>query len=137
MGLFALDQITKYFAEKYLTFYQDVPVFPGLSLIKVHNMGAAYGILQNQQILIGGVSITLLLLGWIFRHHLATGPIGYIGLAIITSGALGNLSDRIIRGYVVDMFDIRIIPVFNIADVLINIGIAALIYDTCKKHDHT
>lgn len=141
ISLFIFDQVTKFFAEKYLTYYKSISIFAGLSLIKVHNFGAAYGIFQNKQVLITAISFTLLLLGWLFRYQLANGKMGLIGLAIIASGAFGNLSDRIFRGYVVDMFDIHIIPVFNIADVLINIGIIILLCETFftakKTHEPT
>ena len=136
VSLILIDQITKYLAETKLTFYAEKHIMPGLSLTKVHNYGAAYGILQNQQTFLIGLSFTILLLGWINRHKLAHTPLGYLGLSIIASGAIGNLTDRIIRGYVVDFLDIQIIPVFNLADLLINIGILCLIIDTWQTSTH-
>ncbi len=132
LGLLLLDHGTKFVAESKLTFYKEIPILPFLSFIKVHNYGAAYGIFQNQQVFLIGLSFTILMLGWANRYKLANNSIGFIGLTVIASGAIGNLIDRVIRGYVVDFIDIQIIPVFNIADILINIGILCLIWDSWK-----
>ncbi|MSR89011.1 MAG: signal peptidase II [Candidatus Margulisbacteria bacterium] len=131
-SLIFLDQLFKFIAQRNLTFYTEVSILPGVSFIKVHNFGAAYGILQNFQGFLIGISFTVLLMGWIYRHQLVKNRIGYIGLSIIASGAVGNLIDRIVRGYVVDFIDIHIIPVFNLADLFINLGILCLVIDTLK-----
>lgn len=130
--LIFLDQFCKFIVQRTLTFYTEIPILPGVSFIKVYNFGAAYGILQNFQGFLIGISFTVLLMGWIYRHQLVKSRIGYIGLSIIASGAIGNLIDRIVRGYVVDFIDIHIIPVFNLADLFINIGILCLVIDTVK-----
>ena len=133
--LLGLDHTTKYLVEHTLSFYTEIPILSGLSLIKVHNFGAAYGILQNHPSFLLSISFSVLLFGWIYRHNLAQGTLGYIGLTVIASGALGNLIDRLFRGYVVDFLDIHIIPVFNIADILINIGILCLVIDTIRSNN--
>lgn len=84
------------------------------------------------------VSLILIVLAW--KEKLST--IEQWGYGLILAGALGNGIDRFLFGYVVDFFDFRLInfPVFNIADVCINIGVILLIYTTFKprktKNNH-
>lgn len=63
-----------------------------------------------------------------------------LAIAFICGGGLGNLIDRIWQGYVVDLFDFRVFPVFNIADIFICVGCGLLLLDVLfserkKKHD--
>lgn len=63
-----------------------------------------------------------------------------LSIAFICGGGLGNLIDRILQGYVVDLFDFRVFPVFNIADIFICVGCGLLLLDVLfserkKKHD--
>ena len=63
-----------------------------------------------------------------------------LAIAFICGGGLGNLIDRITQGYVVDLFDFRVFPVFNIADIFICVGCGLLLLDVFvterkKRHD--
>ena len=113
-----LDQLTKYVALKYLSPYQSIPVIPNvfhLSLVK--NTGIAFGFFGDRARLLTAVVIVCLLglLFLAFQMRRAR-LLERVALGFILGGAAGNLIDRITAGHVVDFFDFRIWPVFNVAD---------------------
>jgi signal peptidase II len=120
-----LDQLSKYLVTRQLELHQSIPVLSGIfHLTLVHNRGAAFGILRNQLYLFIAIS-----LGAIFvivshlRHQKNRSQmLQTVALSGILAGAVGNLIDRIRFGYVIDFFDFRIWPVFNIADSAITVG---------------
>ena len=65
------------------------------------------------------------------RKNLMAAGVGRWGLRLVIAGAAGNLIDRVLYGYVVDFFDFRLInfPIFNVADVLLNIGVVLMLID--------
>ncbi|MCP4049225.1 MAG: signal peptidase II [bacterium] len=126
----AIDQLSKTAAQKYLAFYRPVKVITGMfHLHLVHNYGAAYGILQNKRLFLISISLAVLLICIIFRNKIANSTLSKTGLSFLLIGTTGNLIDRILRGYVIDFIDIRIFPVFNFADMSIDIGILCLALD--------
>jgi signal peptidase II len=123
--LVALDQIVKYWVLKVLKPHGPIPLIPGvLELSYVENRGAAFGILQNKQWFF--VVITVLVLAgmlWIYPRIPDKGrflPFRLVTIFIV-SGALGNMIDRLTRGYVVDFIYFKLInfPVFNVADIYV------------------
>ena len=104
---------------------------PFLQLRRVHNYGAAWSSLSGARwLLIAATAIGMGALIWlmvkIVRH-----PLGQWSLTMVVGGGIGNLIDRIFRGYVVDMFDVMLFsyPVFNIADCFVVVGtVLGLIY---------
>ena len=124
--LLLLDRLTKRLT---LVFFpgQDIELLPYLHLNYVQNTGAAFGMLQNSNVLF--IVITVLILGYILKNWkelCAYGPLVKWWLVCILSGALGNLYDRISLGFVVDFIDLRVWPVFNAADSFITIGAVLL-----------
>jgi signal peptidase II len=115
---FFFDQCTKFLAESFL----------GTSKI-VHNYGAAYGILQHQKVFLLSVSIGVLFFCFLFQKKIANTFYSRVGLSFFIVGVLGNLVDRLVRGYVIDFIDIRVFPVFNFADISINIAILFFVLD--------
>ena len=113
---------------------QSLPLLhPVLCLTYVQNTGAAFGLLRGQQMLF--VVLSLAISGWIMRE-LATRPprnppVAW-GLALILGGAAGNLIDRVRFGYVLDFIDVRVWPVFNLADSAITIGVGLLVLQTMR-----
>ena len=75
-----------------------------------------------------GVPALFILVGlvYIFKHRSDRRRILLIAIALIVGGGIGNLIDRISLGYVVDFFDFRVFPIFNIADIFVTIGCALL-----------
>lgn len=117
-----LDQLTKYWASQSLSFFNATPVLGPITFQLVHNDGAAYGIFSSQRLFLITISLMVLVAGVVFRKYLATSEFSKWGMIFIGIGTIGNLIDRILYGYVIDFVNIQIIPVFNIADIAINIG---------------
>lgn len=128
--LLGLDQLTKWMAELNLVFFKPVQIIPSvLSFELVHNYGAAYGILQQQRVLLLCVGIVVIAGAYWFRSSLIQSCYSRIGLVFLLAGALGNVIDRFVLGYVIDFIDIRIFPVFNVADVCIDIAVGLFIVE--------
>lgn len=132
----ALDQGTKYLAATQLTFAIPEPVFSGFSLLLLHNTGAAFSFLSDADgwqrwFFIGLASVvSIVLLVWIKRLS-ENERWTAIALAMILGGAIGNVIDRVMHGYVIDFLDFYYDkwhwPAFNLADSAISLGAAILI----------
>lgn len=126
------DQLAKWYAVKTWDLYQTLPVTPFLTFTLTHNTGAAYGFLDQAGgwqrflfVMIAFVVIIALLI-WLLRlspQQKWTAS----ALACILGGAIGNVWDRFMYGYVIDFINIHIqnwhlFGVFNIADIAISLG---------------
>lgn len=121
---FMVDQLTKYLVSNTFDYLQSLPVIPRIfHLTYVHNYGAAFGILQNRRGLFILVSATVIALIVYFYKQLPKGWLTQVAMGLVLGGTLGNLIDRLRLGYVIDFFDFRVWPVFNIADSAIVIGV--------------
>ena len=121
-GLFFVDHMTKAAALFYLPDY-SVEVFPFFHLTYVENTGAAFGMMKNGNFLL--IFIMLAIIAYIiisWREFCSYGRLVKWGAVLILAGALGNLYDRILLGFVVDFLDFRVWPVFNVADSFITVG---------------
>ena len=130
IGVVALDQFTKATVMRTMVPGQSIPLIQNVfHLTYVLNPGAAFGILSNQRmfLLITGAA---LILATAYFYPLLKKSDGCLrlGATAILSGAVANLIDRAQTGYVVDFFDFRIWPVFNIADIAIVLGMGFMIY---------
>lgn len=136
--LVTFDQITKHFALR-LQFENSIVVIKNVfALTFVKNHGAAFGILQKQRwlfILIASVAIFIITRYIIMMPKDSSSVLKKLSMILICSGALGNLIDRLINGYVVDFLELSFInfPVFNFADVYLTIGVALLILSSCLR----
>ncbi len=120
----ALDQLIKGLVARSLLPGQSIPLIPGfLSLSRVHNTGSAFGILEGRNLILIFVviAVSAYLVWVVLRGHLP-GILGQLGLGLILGGAIGNLADRVVRGYVIDYIDFRFFPAFNLADSCVVIG---------------
>ena len=125
-----VDQATKYWIASRMETGESSPVIAGVFHITyILNAGAAFGILENKTWFFVAVAL-LLICGviYIYPRLPANKPFLKLGAGLLTGGAIGNLIDRIRIGYVVDFFDFRIWPIFNIADICIVCGVACLVY---------
>ena len=117
-----LDRVSKRLTLEFLP-GQDIELWPYLHLNYVQNTGAAFGMLQNGNVLF--IVVALLIIGYILKNWKELcgygTPVKW-GLVFILGGALGNLYDRITLGFVVDFIDLRVWPVFNVADSFITVG---------------
>jgi signal peptidase II len=125
-----LDQATKYLAYIYLQPQSTIPVINKIFyLTYLENKGAAFGILQNSLWFLIVVTLIIVIISGIYIYRTPRiNIISKYSIALIIAGALGNLIDRIIKGYVIDFFDFVIWPVFNIADMSVVIGAFILIF---------
>ena len=131
-----IDQFTKYlmFYNKKLFINQDFLLF---KLDFVKNYGAAFNIFTGSRLFLSLVSIifSILLIYLIFRKN-TLNSFDLYSYSFILGGTIGNGIDRIYRGFVVDFINLNIInfPVFNIADISINIGFIILLYNIFKNN---
>ncbi|MEE4184248.1 MAG: signal peptidase II [Gammaproteobacteria bacterium] len=138
--MLALDQWTKLQVIASLVEYQRINVLPILDLVRFHNTGAAFSFLADadgwQHNLFTGiavaVSVGLLVYLWVLPARGCKTLSA--GLALVLSGALGNLLDRLQYGYVVDFilfyYERWSWPAFNVADSAITVGVALIIFDS-------
>jgi len=125
-----LDRISKHIAKTYLQPLGSVPVVKNIfHFTYVENRGVAFGMLQNKNWIFIPVTIAIVaVIVYILYSVKQSSLLMKISLMLVLSGALGNLIDRVLQGYVVDFFDFRVWPVFNIADSSIVIGAILLGY---------
>jgi signal peptidase II len=143
-GIVTLDQLTKWLVDRLMEVHESRSLIDGiLALTYVRNRGAAFGILSDadlpyQSILFAAIS--LLALGAIVVYSLKLpleSRLPQTALALITGGAVGNLIDRALLGYVVDFVDVywrtHHWPMFNAADSAITVGVGLLILDILRS----
>lgn len=133
--IFLLDQLTKYLTLKFLSPHRVIEVLPFLNLVYVENTGTAFGMFK---FLGSGFFIFIALIATGFLIYLLfKDPQNWLIYSLITAGALGNITDRVIYGYVIDFIDLHAggihWPAFNVADSAISIGIVLFIYKSFKK----
>lgn len=132
IAVFLFDQLAKKYISKSLSLGQSIPVIKNIfHLTLVHNTGVAFGLFKNRQaffIIITSVVILYIALV-LFLNRKQNSLSSRIAFGLILGGAGGNLLDRLRLGFIVDFFDFRIWPVFNIADSAITIGIFILAVD--------
>ncbi len=122
------DRLTKIFFSNTLFPGESIPVVRDcLHMTLVHNTGIAFGLFKNQGavfIIIPVIAIVLLVYNVIYYKHNdeKLSRLYILAFSLILGGAIGNLIDRIYYGYVIDFIDLRVWPVFNIADSAITIG---------------
>jgi len=105
-------------------------VIPGIfHLTLVHNRGIAFGLFsQFPWLLMAVVTVSLILITWISHRPAFRKPLDQWVFGLILGGALGNWLDRVLYGAVIDYFDFRVWPVFNIADSAISIGVGIYLF---------
>ena len=101
----AVDQVVKYLVRTYIPLYASVPFLPGMDLTYVQNTGAAFSLLSEHT--------------WVLPHWS-----GMLSLALLLGGAVGNLIDRALLGFVTDMFETTFVhfAIFNVADIGVVVG---------------
>ena len=128
-----VDQLTKYLGLALLPAYTPVPILPGFALQLVYNRGAAYGFFAGQTPwLVGIASLFSVYIMATFHVRCWQTP-SPLGSRLLLIGALGNLLDRVVHGFVIDFISVGRFPVFNIADICITVGIGLLIYRSFRQ----
>ena len=126
--LFAADQVSKQLVVSRILPGHSVPFLGGyVSLAPIRNTGLVMGFLPDFShftILITVLVLIVFILSWLTKFRKR----GNLGITFIIAGAAGNLWDRVLRGAVVDFIDVTIWPIFNLADVLITVGVVLTVY---------
>ena len=127
-GVILADQLTKILALQYLAPVGSYPLWKDvLHLTYVENTGAAFGMLKDHR--------------WVFLNK-SRHPQETVAVAFIVGGGIGNMIDRVARGFVVDFVDVKCIPfwkyIFNVADIFVCVGcglfiLYVLLYETRVK----
>lgn len=128
--IFGLDQLVKYLVVTHIKLDTTVSFIPHvLSLSNVRNDGAAWSILQGQQLLLFVITIAALAVMFALLKKNRNDRLFAWALTLMIGGTLGNFLDRLRLGYVVDMFtlDFMNFPIFNIADCALTVGVILLI----------
>lgn len=129
-GTVLLDQLVKYCVELTMLPGESIPIVPPFFHITfVLNPGAAFGIFEYQQWLFLVTAAVFCAVFLTFYERLRrSGTLIHYGAVALAAGAVSNMIDRVRTGHVVDFFDFRIWPVFNVADIAIVLGTAAVLW---------
>jgi signal peptidase II len=140
-----IDFLTKWVVRVRLDPNQSVEIMPGyLQLSYWENSGVAFGLFNAvasvwKPYILAALAVVAVVVIVVYSAYMPPErKLLRVSLAIIIGGILGNLADRIVRGYVIDFIDFHIYdtfhwPTFNVADSAITIGIALLLIDTVKN----
>ncbi|MBN7772103.1 signal peptidase II [Clostridium aminobutyricum] len=124
------DQAVKFAIRTNMDLHSSIAVIDGIFHITyIQNTGAAFSILSGHTY--GLIMITLLITAGILTYLYKLRKSGHwllmSSLSLIVAGGIGNIIDRLMLGYVVDFFDLRVWPIFNVADVYVCTGCVLLI----------
>jgi signal peptidase II len=132
-----VDQFTKVLVLGGFQYGESLPITGFFNLVRVHNLGAAFSFLADaggwQRWFFTGLgTVAALVMVWLLRSH-AGQRLFCAALSCILGGAVGNVIDRLLHGYVVDFLDFYWgrwhFPAFNVADAAITVGAGLLILD--------
>jgi signal peptidase II len=145
VAVIVLDQWTKSLVVERLEEFDRVVLLPVLELMRLHNEGAAFSFLDDASgwqrwVFIGlGVAVSAGILVWLRRLPAKGQSLLAAGLSLILGGALGNVIDRVLHGYVIDFirvhYEEHYFPAFNVADSAISIGAALIVLDNLLELD--
>lgn len=123
------DQFVKWFVAGHMELGESIPVIPDIfHLTYILNPGAAFGILEGQQWFFLAIVIALFVAYFFLRKRIPEEPLYFpCAIGLLLGGALGNAIDRARLQRVVDFFDFRVWPIFNIADIAICCGVALIL----------
>lgn len=137
---FFVDRISKVYFNTNLILGNSMFLIKNkLHLTLAHNYGVAFSMLNNNRLIIIGISMIFLCLIVKYMNDFRKNKRNTLAFGLLIGGLFGNLYDRMIYGYVIDFIDIYIFgydyPIFNIADVAIVIGIILLLIAILRKED--
>ena len=129
--VFVVDHLIKSAVLAGIAPSRSIPVIKGiLYLTYVRNTGVAFGLFPGQRLILVLIGIAVCAAVVYFYAKIKKEDIFFkVYLAIILGGSLGNLCDRVFLGHVIDYLDFRVFPVFNFADIAINLGVFLIILD--------
>ena len=141
LAVILLDQLTKTLISGSFELNDSRTITSFFNLVRAHNTGAAFSFLAGaagwqRWFFIGLGAVAALFIVWLLKRHGGQRLFGW-ALALILGGAVGNVIDRLLHGYVVDFLQVHwggsYFPSFNVADSAISIGAALLIVDELRR----
>jgi len=140
--LLCIDQISKLLVVNLLTKTDSITIIKNFFyLTYINNDGAAFSILVGKRIflILIAVLVIVMLISYIKKNNIQN-KLELVSISLIIGGSLGNLMDRVIRGYVIDFLDFKIFnynfPIFNLADTFIVIGVILLLLKEIRKENN-
>lgn len=140
--LLCIDQISKLLVVNLLTKTNSITIIKNFFyLTYINNDGAAFSILVGKRIflILVAIIVIIMLIHYIKKNNIQN-KLEIVSLALIIGGSLGNLMDRVVRGYVIDFLDFKIFnynfPIFNLADTFIVIGVILLLLKEIRKENN-
>ena len=130
-----LDHLTKFLAIRNIGLNESLPIIEGFfHLTFITNTGTAFGLFKGVNFVFVAFSIAVVAaILYNIKNIKENEKSVQAAVGLLLGGALGNLLDRIVHGFVVDFLDFRIWPVFNIADSAITVSVIMLIFLLWKK----
>ncbi len=137
-----IDQLTKRMVDTSLKLYESIPVLPSFSLTYLRNQGAAFSFLSTaggwqRWFFIGLAVIASILICFWIRQIPNERKLEASAWALVLGGAIGNLIDRVLYGYVIDFLDVYYgdwhWPAFNVADSAITVGVVLLLLESFRS----
>ena len=137
LAIFIADQFTKVLILGYYRLGDSTYITSFFNVVRAHNTGAAFSFLAGASgwqrwFFIGLGAVAAIFIVWMLRSHGGQRMFAW-ALSLILGGALGNVIDRLLHGYVVDFIQVhyagRAFPSFNVADAAITVGAVLLILD--------
>jgi signal peptidase II len=142
----AADQFTKWLVVSNFALYDRIQIWPVFGLTRLHNTGAAFSFLagaggwQRWFFITIAAVVTVLVCVWLARMPRRGQGWLAASLALIVGGAIGNVIDRVARGYVVDFLSVHwdrwFFPAFNVADAAITVGAIILVLESIFDGRH-
>mgnify|MGYP002288765285 FL=1 len=140
--LLCIDQISKLLVVNLLTKTDSITIIKNFFyLTYINNDGAAFSILVGKRIflILIAVLVIVMLIRYIKKNNIQN-KLELVSISLIIGGSLGNLMDRVVRGYVIDFLDFKIFnynfPIFNLADTFIVIGVILLLLKEIRKENN-
>lgn len=129
------DQAVKFAVERRMAYQEPIDLLPFFALFRTHNQGIAFSMFWGAGPM-ALAAVSLVVIGfvlWLWRGSPKDRVIAHAGFALVIGGAIGNLIDRAVHGYVVDYFlfhtPVWSFAIFNLADCAISVGAALIVFD--------
>ena len=134
LAVVIVDQLSKYIVVESMALGESIPIIEGIfHLTYILNPGAAFGMFAHSRLFFIAIAVVVIgAIAWARKEILASPWEVKCGAGLFLGGAIGNLIDRARQGVVIDFFDFRIWPIFNIADIAICIGVGLIIWNLLK-----
>lgn len=140
--LLCIDQISKLLVVNLLTKTNSITIIKNFFyLTYINNDGAAFSILVGKRIflILIALLVIVMLIRYIKKNNIQN-KLELVSISLIIGGSLGNLMDRLVRGYVIDFLDFKLFnynfPIFNLADTFIVIGVFLLLLKEIRKENN-